>query len=88
MYPFGHDAAASPVRPYVEANWLHNSGSAKANVGASTFQATPMRDAAELRIGVSGNVRESLQVTGELFGQAGSGGQRGYGGMLNVGYRW
>ena len=87
-YPLGNDAATSPVRPYVEANWLHNSGSAKANVGASTFQATPMRDAAELRIGVSGNVRESLQVSGELFGQAGSGGQRGYGGMLNVGYRW
>ena len=88
VYPLGHDAAASPVRPYVEANWLHNSGSAKANVGASTFQATPMRNAAELRIGVAGNVRESLQVSGELFGQAGSGGQRGYGGMLNVGYRW
>ena len=88
VYPLGHDAAASPVRPYLEANWLHNSGSAKANVGASTFQATPMRDAAELRIGVAGNVRESLQVSGELFGQAGNGGQRGYGGMLNVGYRW
>ncbi len=88
VYPLGHDAAAAPARPYVEANWLHNSGSAKANVGASTFQATPMRNAAELRIGVAGNVRESLQVSGELFGQAGSGGQRGYGGMLNVGYRW
>ncbi len=87
-YPLGTDAATSPVRPYVEANWLHNSGSAKANVGASTFQATPMRDAAELRIGVAGNVRESWQVSGELFGQAGNGGQRGYGGMLNVGYRW
>ncbi|WP_205736520.1 autotransporter outer membrane beta-barrel domain-containing protein [Achromobacter mucicolens] len=88
VYPLGNDAAASPARPYVEANWLHNSGSAKANVGASTFQATPMRDAAELRIGVAGNVRESWQVSGELFGQAGNGGQRGYGGMLNVGYRW
>ncbi|HAP26510.1 MAG TPA: hypothetical protein DCR74_13010 [Achromobacter sp.] len=88
VYPLGHDAAATPARPYVEANWLHNSGNAKANVGASTFQAAPMRDAAELRIGVSGNVRESLQVSGELFGQAGNGGQRGYGGMLNVGYRW
>lgn len=87
-YPLGNDAATSPVRPYVEANWLHNSGSAKANVGVSTFQATPMRDAAELRIGVAGNVRESWQVGGELFGQAGNGGQRGYGGMLNVGYRW
>ncbi len=87
-YPLGNDAATSAVRPYVEANWLHNSGSAKANVGASTFQATPMRDAAELRIGVAGNVRESWQVSGELFGQAGNGGQRGYGGMLNVGYRW
>lgn len=86
-YPLGNDAA-TPVRPYVEANWLHNSGTAKANVGASTFHATPMRDAAELRVGVTGNVRESLQVTGELFGQAGNGGQRGYGGMLNVGYRW
>ncbi|WP_191578629.1 autotransporter outer membrane beta-barrel domain-containing protein [Achromobacter insolitus] len=86
-YPLGNDAA-TPVRPYVEANWLHNSGTAKANVGASTFHATPMRDAAELRMGVTGNVRESLQVTGELFGQAGNGGQRGYGGMLNVGYRW
>ncbi|WP_312537923.1 autotransporter outer membrane beta-barrel domain-containing protein [Achromobacter mucicolens] len=87
-YPLGNDAATFPVRPYVEANWLHNSGSAKANVGASTFQATPMRDAAELRIGVAGDVRESWQVSGELFGQAGNGGQRGYGGMLNVGYRW
>ncbi len=87
-YPLGTDAATSPVRPYVEANWLHNSGTAKANVGASTFHATPMRDAAELRIGVTGNVRESWQVSGELFGQAGNGGQRGYGGMLNVGYRW
>ncbi|WP_312992453.1 autotransporter outer membrane beta-barrel domain-containing protein [Achromobacter animicus] len=87
-YPLGNDAATSPVRPYVEANWLHSSGTAKANVGASTFHATPMRDAAELRVGVTGNVRESLQVTGELFGQAGNGGQRGYGGMLNVGYRW
>ncbi|CAB3855246.1 hypothetical protein LMG26689_02197 [Achromobacter animicus] len=88
VYPLGYDAAASSARPYVEANWLHNSGRAKANVGASTFHAKPMRDAAELRIGVAGNIRESWQVSGELFGQAGNGGHRGYGGMLNVGYRW
>lgn len=87
-YPLGNDGAAASLRPFLEANWLRNTGGPRANTESVSFRATPTQNAAELKIGVAGNVGNSLHVTGEIFGQAGSGDQRGYGGMLKVGYRW
>lgn len=88
LYPLGTTDAAAPVRPFLEANWLHNSGTPQTNSGSATFNARPLRNAAELKVGVTGKVRDELHITGELFGLTGNDNQRGYGGMLNVGYRW
>ena len=48
----------------------------------------PSRNALELKLGAQGQIGRNVQVSAQAIGQLGSGGQRGYGGMLNVSYRW
>jgi len=86
-YPLGNAVAAASLRPFIEANWLHGNGGPRANTESASFSSAA-QSAAELKIGVVGNVGDSLHVTGEFFGQAGRSDQRGYGGMLKLGYRW
>ena len=88
VYPLGKSEAVSAVRPFLETNWLHNNGNPGVNMGASTLSASPMRNAAELKLGAEGRIGKSLYLSGQVSGQAGSGDQRGVGGMLNISYRW
>ncbi|MBB1628859.1 hypothetical protein A9974_26830 [Achromobacter sp. UMC71] len=81
-------ADAPSVRPFLEANWLHNGSNPSVRMGDNALDALPSRNALELKLGAEGRVTKAVQVTGHVFGQAGSHDQRGYGGMLNVSYRW
>ena len=56
-------------------------------MGANTLDTAP-RNALELKLGAQGQIGRNVQVSAQAIGQLGSGGQRGYGGMLNVSYRW
>ncbi|WMD22089.1 autotransporter outer membrane beta-barrel domain-containing protein [Achromobacter seleniivolatilans] len=88
VYPLGKPGAASTVTPFLEANWLHNTGTPRVNMGAGNLSAVPMRNAAELKLGAQGRIGKSVMVSGQVSGQAGSDNQRGYGGMLTLAYRW
>ena len=57
-------------------------------MGANTLDTAPSRNALELKLGAQGQIGRNVQVSAQAIGQLGSGGQRGYGGMLNVSYRW
>ncbi len=86
VYP---QAAAAPVvRPFLEANWLHNFGNPSVQMGPNTLDAAPSRNSLELKLGAEGRIGRAVRISGHVFSQAGSGDQGGYGGMLNVGYRW
>jgi outer membrane autotransporter protein len=89
VYPRTAPQADKPaVRPFLETNWLHNGGNPKVRMGENTLAAQPARNALELKLGAEGRVGKRVQVSGHVFGQAGEHDQRGYGGMLNVSYRW
>lgn len=79
---------APAVRPFLEANWLHSFGDPSVNMGPNTLDAALSRNTLELKLGAEGRVSRAIQVAGHVFGQAGNNNQRGYGGMVNVGYRW
>ena len=79
---------APAVRPFLEANWLHSFGNPSVNMGPNTLDAALSRNSLELKLGAEGRVSRAVQVSGHVFGQAGNNNQRGYGGMLNLGYRW
>jgi outer membrane autotransporter protein len=79
---------APAVRPFLEANWLHSFGDPSVNMGPNTLDAALSRNSLELKLGAEGQVSRAVQVAGHVFGQAGNSNQRGYGGMVNLGYRW
>ncbi len=81
-------AHAPAVRPFLEANWLHRFGNPSVQMGANTLDAALSRNSLELKLGAEGRVSRAVQLSGHVFGQAGNNSQRGYGGMLNVAYRW
>ncbi|CAB3897324.1 hypothetical protein LMG26788_04095 [Achromobacter pulmonis] len=90
LYPQAAPAAAGKpaVRPFLAANWLHDSADPAVRMGSNTLQAQPARNAFELKVGAEGRVGKATQVSGHVFGLTGSGSQHGYGGMINVSYRW
>lgn len=88
VYPLGKSEAGATMRPFLEANWLHNTGTPQVAIGDGRFSVKPLRDAAELKMGAEGRIGKSLYLAGQVSGLAGSGDQRGIGGMLNVTYRW
>ena len=82
------DAPQPKIRPFLEANWVHSPGTPSVRMGANTLDTAPSRNALELKLGAQGQIGRNVQVSAQAIGQLGSGGQRGYGGMLNVSYRW
>ncbi|MGS1011752.1 autotransporter family protein [Achromobacter anxifer] len=88
VYPLGKPDASATMRPFVEANWLHATGNPAVDIGTSRFSVKPLRDAAELKMGAEGKIGKSFYLAGQVSGLAGSGDQRGIGGMLNLTYRW
>lgn len=89
IYPKAAPDAPQPkIRPFLEANWVHSPGTPSVRMGANTLDTAPSRNALELKLGAQGQIGRNVQVSAQAIGQLGSGGQRGYGGMLNVSYRW
>ncbi|NMU92308.1 autotransporter outer membrane beta-barrel domain-containing protein, partial [Achromobacter ruhlandii] len=72
----------------LETNWRQDNATRGVGMGSPTLQAKPARNAFELKRGAEGRVGKATQVSGHVFGVAGSGSQHGYGGMINVSYRW
>ncbi len=87
LYPQA-TANAPAVRPFLEADWLHQFGNPSVQMGPNTLDAALSRNSLELKLGAQGQVTRAVLVSGHVFGQAGNNNQRGYGGMLNLGYRW
>lgn len=79
---------ASAVRPFLEANWLHSFTEPSVKMGGNTLDVEPSRDAVELKLGAEGKANRAMRLSGHVFGQIGNHDRRGYGGMLNVQYRW
>lgn len=90
LYPQAARAAQGKpaVRPFLETNWLHDNANPAVRMGSTTLHAQPARNAFELKVGAEGRVGKATQVSGHVFGLAGSGSQHGYGGMINISYRW
>ncbi|MNG90901.1 Outer membrane protein IcsA autotransporter precursor [compost metagenome] len=76
------------IRPFVETNVLHYGGKASVQMGSSALDAALARSMLEMKLGAAGDIEQNLQVSGHLFGQAGNNGHQGYGGMLNMRYRF
>lgn len=76
------------ITPFVEANWLYSNQTPSVHMGTNTLDARAPRHALELRVGLQGRLSQKVDVSAQLFGQTGSQYQRGYGGMVKMGYRW
>lgn len=81
-------AGAPAVRPFLEANWLHGFGNPSAKMGGNVIDAQVARNNLELKLGAEGYAGRAVKMSGHVFGQAGNNNQRGYGGMVNMAYRW
>jgi outer membrane autotransporter protein len=89
LYPHAKPGTDQPsLLPFVEANWLYSGDTASVKMGTNTLNALPSRNALELKVGVQGQVSQNIAVSAHLFGQTGNHSQRGYGGMLKLGYSW
>ena len=53
----------------------------------NTLATATSRNAFELKLGMDAQVARRTQVSAQLIGQFG-GGERGYGGMLNLSHAW
>ena len=87
MYPAAI-AGAPAVRPFMELDWLHRFNTPSVRMGPNTLAAASSRDRLELTLGAEGRISHRLLVAGHVFGYEGRGGQHGYGGMVDAGYRW
>lgn len=76
------------LRPFVEMNWLHQSTAPSVRMGAVSMSAAGMRDALEMKGGVSGYFNRQWEASVLLVGTTGSGDQRSYGGQVSVAYHW
>ena len=81
------DAAPARIQPFLEANWIRNAGSPSVRMGSNTLDVAQARNALELKLGAQASIARNVQVSAQLVGTAG-GKERGYGGMLNLSYRW
>ena len=88
IYPAAAPDAPQPkIRPFLEANWVHSPGTPSVRMGANTLDTARLATRSN-SLGAQGQIGRNVQVSAQAIGQLGSGGQRGYGGMLNVSYRW
>lgn len=89
LYPQASADTDQPsVLPFVEANWLYSGNTATIQMGTNTLNAQPSRHALELKLGLHGHISQHISIGAHLFGQTSSHSQRGYGGMVQMGYRW
>ena len=76
------------IQPFVEANWIHNSHSPRVTMGEMPNDVQGVKDLAELKIGVEGQLSSRLTVWGNISGQVGSDHYSNAQGMVGVKYNW
>lgn len=76
------------IQPFVEANWIHHSHSPRVTMGEVQNDVQGVKDLAELKVGVEGQLTSRLTVWGNVSGQMGSDRYRNAQGMVGVKYNW
>ncbi|WP_428984855.1 autotransporter outer membrane beta-barrel domain-containing protein [Rahnella bonaserana] len=67
-----HPTPALHLKPFIEANYRHNSAETSLNVDGVDFTDNTAKDSAELSTGISGNLGENTTVWGKVGQQEGS----------------
>ena len=76
-------------KPYVEANWIHNSSSAKVTFNDRfKFSSNAPNDIFEVKVGAEGNLSEDWSVWGNVGYQFGKQKYKGYKATIGVKYTW
>ncbi len=75
------------LRPFMEVNWLHNS-EVSVRTGDNTMDVDLSRNSGQLKLGADGQISRHVFLSGNIYGQAGTKGERAYGGMINARYQW
>lgn len=86
--PTGEEDRMAGIQPFVEANWIHNSRSPRVTMGEVQNDVQGVKDLAELKVGVEGQLTSRLTVWGNVSGQMGSDSYRNAQGMVGVKYHW
>ncbi|CAI9396008.1 hypothetical protein CITSP_01240 [Citrobacter sp. T1.2D-1] len=86
--PTGEEDRMAGIQPFVEANWIHNSHSPRVTMGEVQNDVQGVKDLAELKVGVEGQLTSRLTVWGNVSGQMGSDSYRNAQGMVGVKYHW
>ena len=92
IYPKAAPDAPQPkIRPFLEANWVHSPGTPSVRMAPTRWtrpRLATRSNSSSARKGRS----DAMWVSAQAIGQLGSGGQRGYGGMLTSAiagsFRW
>ncbi|HFQ8224576.1 TPA: autotransporter outer membrane beta-barrel domain-containing protein [Citrobacter freundii] len=86
--PTGEEDRMAGIQPFVEANWIHNSHSPRVTMGEVQNDVQGVKDLAELKVGVEGQLTSRLTVWGNVSGQMGCDSYRNAQGMVGVKYHW
>lgn len=73
-------------QPFIEANWVHNSRAQSVQMGSQSNEIQGARDAAELKIGIEGQMTSRLNVWGNVAHKIGGSGYSDTQGTLGVKY--
>lgn len=79
-------AQATAFRPWLEANWLHNSRAFGVNMNNGGNQQSGAKESVEIKVGVTGQPVPNLQLSGEISQQRGSADYIEMFGVLQVSY--
>jgi len=78
----------SVVTPHVEANWLHSTKGYGVRMNGAEATMDSGRNAAQLKLGVEGQLNKQLSLNVEMFRNQGNAGYHETGGNLAVKYRY
>ncbi|MGO2158693.1 MAG: autotransporter outer membrane beta-barrel domain-containing protein [Serratia proteamaculans] len=67
-----HPTASLHIKPFLEANYRHNSAETSLNVDSVNFTDNTAKDSAELSTGISGELGEKTHIWGKIGQQTGS----------------
>lgn len=80
------DGKTREFQPFVEANWIHNSGSYGVSMNGVTSRQQGTRNIGELKAGVEGQLNQNLQLWGNVAQQIGDKGYSDTQGMVGIKY--
>ncbi|WGL95853.1 autotransporter outer membrane beta-barrel domain-containing protein [Arsenophonus nasoniae] len=90
LYLKGHsnsdDGKQREFKPYIEANWIHNTEKYGVKKNNETLSMDGARNVGELKIGVQGQITPSLNLWGGVVGQLGSNDYSDVSAMLGIKY--